>query len=232
MNWKGKKIIITGGNSGIGKQLVNDFNKAGASIVFGGLEKRSVQHVSDALGVKGIVADLSIEEQLIGFFNEAIKYLGGVNLLINNAGYVIAEPFENLSRSNFEYMFAINSIAPARLSQLVLPYFKQNGKGDIINVGATGGDYAFKTGTAYSASKAALKIISKNLSLEFREDNIRVFHVDPSHCSDTNNGNYGTQIPKDNNKLNPMDISQLILHILELDRRAFVPELSVWGTAP
>lgn len=232
MNWKNKRVMLTGGSSGIGAQLLADLKQKGAQIASGGLEKDKVAQMVSLHKVKGITADLTREEELLSFFEQAVDHLGGIDILINNAGYVIAEPFEKLKREDFEKMFAINSIAPARLSQLAIPYFKAQGHGDIVNIGATGGQYAFPTGTAYSASKAALTIISKNLSLEFRKDNIRVFHLDPSWVADTNNYNYGTPIPKDEEKLNPPDISQLIIGVLELNRRAFVPQMSIWGTKP
>ncbi|MCP4443205.1 MAG: SDR family oxidoreductase [Aureispira sp.] len=229
MNWEDKKVILTGGSSGIGKQMVNDLKQKGAKIVFCGQEEDLVSSVSTSIGVKGITADLCKEEELVSFFEQAIDYLGGVDILINNAGFVVAHPFELLQRADFEKMFAINTIAPARLAQLAIPYFKENDCGDIVNIGATGGSYAFEKGTAYSASKAALNIISKNLTLEFRKDNIRTFHIDPSWCTDTNNNVNGTPIPKDENKLNPPDISEMVIHLLEMNRRAFVPEMSIWG---
>ena len=167
---------------------------------------------------------------MVASFQEAIDYLGTVDILINNAGYVIAEPFDQLKRSDFEHMFALNSIAPARLAQLALPYFLANGAGDIVNIGATGGYYAFNKGTAYSSSKAALSIISKNLNLEHRKDGVRTFHLDPSWCTDTNNGANGAPIPQDDQSLNPSDITATIVHMLEMDRRAFVPQISIWGS--
>ncbi|WP_196894389.1 SDR family oxidoreductase [Aureivirga marina] len=232
MNWENKKILITGGSSGIGKQLVKDFSVKGAEIVFCGLEQELISEVENSTTATGFLVDLTKENELLSFFSKAIKILGNIDILINNAGFVIAEPFESLKRADFEKMFALNTIAPAQLSQLVIPYFKKNGFGDIVNIGATGGYYAFNKGTAYSCSKAALNIISKNLSLEFRKDNIRVFHVDPSWCTDTNNNAYGTAIPKDENLLNPVDISTSIIHSLEMNRRAFIPQMSIWATNP
>ena len=232
MNWKGKKVLITGGTSGIGKQLVNDLSEKGALISFCGLETKLVNQITKLTGAKGWVIDLTKDDELVDFFHKSISYLNGIDILINNAGYVIAEDFLHLERSDFEHMFALNSIAPARLSQLAIPYFIKQNLGDIVNIGATGGSYAFPKGTAYSASKSALSIISKNIQLEHRKNNIRAFHIDPSWVTDTNNFNYGTPIPKDDHKLNPSDISHMIIHMLEMNRRGFIPQISVWGTQP
>ena len=126
MNWKNKKIIITGGSSGIGAHLVSLFKEKEAKIVFVGLEEDRVKKIAERENVKGITADLMKEEELTNFFKTAMNYLGGLDVLINNAGYVIAKPFEELNRSDFEKMFAINTISPARLAQLALPYFRKN----------------------------------------------------------------------------------------------------------
>lgn len=232
MNWENKKVIITGGSSGIGAHLVTVLEEKGANIVFVGLEKDRVEKIAERKNALGLTADLTNEEELTFFFQKAIEHLGGIDLLVNNAGFVIAKPFEELNRSDFEKMFAINTIAPARLAQLALPYFRQNKKGDIVTIGATGAYYAFDNGTAYSASKAALSIVSKNLVLEYRKENIRTFHIDPSWCTDTHNGNFGSPIPKEEDKLNPMDVADMILNVLEMNRRAFVPQMSIWGTKP
>lgn len=230
MNWQNVRVILTGGSSGIGACLLKLLKEKKANVVFGGHIEFEVKQQSELTGYKGIVADLSKEEELVCFFETAINHLGGVDVLINNAGFVIAESFEDLSRAHFEYMFAINTIAPARLSQLVLPFFRKNKQGDILNIGATGAYYAFEKGAAYSASKSALQIVSQNLCLEYRKENIRVFHIDPSWCTDTNNNNYGTPIPQDAERLNPSDITESIIHVLEMNRRAFVPQMKIFGT--
>lgn len=232
MNWQGKKVIITGGNSGIGKQLVNDLSLKGAHIACCGLPKTSSSSENILPNVFEMTCDLTQEKELTYFFSFAMEKLQGLDILINNAGYVIAEDFLTLKRSDFEHMFAINAIAPARLSQLAIPIFKKQGFGDIVNIGATGGSYAFPKGTAYSASKSALGIISKNLQLEHRKDNIRTFHIDPSWVTDTNNFNYGSPIDRDENKLVPEDIAKTIIQVLEMDRRGFIPQMSIWGTRP
>jgi 3-oxoacyl-[acyl-carrier protein] reductase len=232
MNWENKKVIITGGSSGIGKQLVSDLSKNGAKIAFCGLEEQLVHEVVTTFDVYGFTTDLCLNDNIHDFFEKSIEYLGGIDILINNAGYVIAENFEDLKREHFEKMFAINTIAPAILSQLTIPYFKRQNHGDIVNIGATGGAYAFEKGTAYSASKAALNIVSKNLNLEFRKHSIRTFHIDPSWCTDTNNNNYGGHIPRNLDQLIPEDITQLIINLLEMNRRGLVPQMSIWGSKP
>ena len=232
MNWKNKRIIITGGSSGIGKQIVHDLHAKGAIIVFCGTNKQRIESVAKPINIKGIQVDLRQEDQLNSFFNTAIKHLGGVDILINNAGYVITNELENLNRADFQHMFAINTIAPFQLAKLTFPYFQKQGIGDIVNIGATGGNYAFNNGSAYSCSKSALSMLSQSMNKEWRKNNIRTFHIDPSWCTGTNNNNKGTSIPFDENKMIPEDISSIIIQMLEMNRRVFVPQMSIWESNP
>jgi len=226
MDFKGKKIFVTGGSSGIGEATLIALKKAGAKLAFCGLEDDLVERVSIRLDVPGIAVDLSNAKGVENAFDFAIKALGGVDVLINNAGKALAKPIDELSRSDFEYMFALNAIAPAELVKKALPYFKNQDYGDVVNVGATGGAYGFKTGTAYGASKAALASVSKCLTAELREFNIRVCHIDPSRCDDD------SQVSGPDKKLTSADVAQMIISMLELNRNAFVPQMSVWATNP
>ena len=226
MKLEGKRVLITGGNSGIGRKLVEQFVREDAHVVFTGLEQDAVLSTCHALSVEGISADLSLQEGIDTVFEWAMNRLGGIDILINNAGGPIAKPIEALSRQDFEYMYALNAIAPAMLIQKSLPYFYKNGMGDVVNVGATGGHYGFPTGAAYGSSKAALYHISTTLVKELRTKNIRITHVDPSRCYDTSEG------PFDPQKLNAENVSELILSTLNMSRNAFVPQVSVWATNP
>lgn len=232
MNWKGKKVILTGASSGIGKATLQCLVKQEAEVVFCGKEKELVNEISQKYKVIGVTADLSIEEELVRFFELAIDHLGDVDILINNAGFVVVEDIENLLRSDFELMYAINVIAPARLVQLCLPYFRKKGKGDIVNIGATGGSYGFAKGAAYASSKAALANLSQTLVKELRKDNIRVFHLDPSWTTGTNNNNRGGEIPLDQEKLTAVDVAETVMMILSTNSRAFIPQISIWETNP
>ena len=117
MNWENKKVLVTEGSTGIGVQLVKDLAEKGAQLVFGGHIKEQVQATSNKLNIHGITADLSKEDELLSFFNQAIEKLGGLDILVNNAGFAVVKPFEELLREDFEHMYAVNAIAPARLAQ-------------------------------------------------------------------------------------------------------------------
>ncbi len=221
---KPQRIFITGGSSGIGKATLELLKQEGAQLAFCGLEENLVKEVSQGLEIPAICVNLSTEDGVLEAHQFAEDCLGGIDVLINNAGGALAKPFEALTRADFEYMYALNAIAPARLSQLVLPHFRQKGQGDIINIGATGAHYGFKTGTAYASSKSALANISKCMATELREHNIRVMHIDPSRAFD--------EPTRAKGQLTYSDIAQMIVAVLKMERNAFVPEMSVWATNP
>ncbi|AZQ61423.1 SDR family oxidoreductase [Flammeovirga pectinis] len=232
MIWQGKKVMLTGGSSGIGLEVLKQLSDLGAEIVFCGKDADKVEKTAQQTLAKGVTVDLSTEDGILTFFNFAIQELTTVDILINNAGYVVVAGIEDLKRTDFELMYAINVIAPARLVQLCIPYFKRQDYGDIVNVGATGGSYGFPNGGAYASSKAALLNLSQTLVKELRKDNIRVFHIDPSWTTGTFNNNLGTEIPLDENSLTAEDIAEVIISNLSLKRRAFVPQISIWATNP
>ena len=221
-----KRVFVTGGSSGIGKETIIELSKRGARLAFCGLEDDLVSKVSLELGVPGVSVDLSKGYGVLEAFDFAIDVLGGIDILINNAGGATAKLIDDLTRKDFEYMFALNAIAPVELVKKALPYFKEQGYGDIVNVGATGASYGFKTGTAYGSSKAALSSISKCLAAELREFGVRVFHVDPSRCDDD------SQVNNPDQKLTSSDVAQTIVTVLALNRNAFIPQMSIWASNP
>ena len=231
MEWQSKRILVTGGSSGIGKQLVKALSKKSAQVFFCGLENDLVAEVSSAYNVSGICCNLSREEGIDKIYSEAIGQLGEIDILVNNAGSAITGPFEDLKREDFEMMFAINAIAPARLCQKVIPGFKEKDCGDIVNIGASGRNYGFKNGSAYGPSKAALGNLSQCLAVELRPHNIRVIHIDPSWCTDTIHGMSG-KIERNEKLLTAEDVALSIISALELPHRAFIPQMSIWATNP
>jgi len=229
MRLSGLNVLVTGGTAGIGKRLVEQLDWKRANVAFCGLEPERIAKIESYTSAKGVQADLLTEEGIHTCFTFAMETLGSIDILINNAGYAIAKPIEDLTRADFEEMFAMNVIAPARLVQKVLPHFKQQGFGNIVNVGATGGQYGFQTGSAYGSSKAALRNLSQCLVQELRSHNIRVIHINPSRRADT------LSMPEDEEvrgRLRASSVAEAIISSLELIHSALITELNIWTTNP
>ncbi|NLR90380.1 SDR family oxidoreductase [Flammeovirga agarivorans] len=232
MSLEGKKVVITGGTSGIGRCMLSQFLMSKAEVVFCGQEKDLVNEINKTTLAKGITVDLTLQNDIDTFCQFVDEQLESVDILINNAGYVIVAPLEELSRQDFEKMYAINVIAPAMITKYFLPQFRSRKEGDIINIGATGGGYGFPQGAAYASSKAALANFSQTLIKEVRKEGIRVFHVDPSWTTGTNNNNKGGKIPLDEEQLTAEDVASAVINQLLLPRRSFIPNMSIWATNP
>jgi len=113
-----------------------------------------------------------------------------------------------------------------------LPLMQRRGSGSIVNLASTSSMKGFPNGSAYAASKFALRGFTQSLVEEVRNQNIRVFQVNPSEVS-TAFGNPEREERKETeNKLGPDQIAQTIVSILQLPDKAFIPELSVWATNP
>ncbi len=231
MNLHHARILITGASSGIGYATAAHLQSRGANLVITGLEQDRTEAAGKALNLPWLAADLRCDEGIEQVFSWAVEHLEGIDVLINNAGWANVKPLLNIERKDFEDMFSLNVIAPALLSKKAVPYFLRQGRGHIVNVGATGGSYGFQGGSAYGASKAALSQMSRCWAAELRRHNIRVMQIDPSWVTNTNNNN-GSYIAPNPSLLSPDDIAHGIVAMLETDDRAFVPQMSVWATNP
>lgn len=107
----------------------------------------------------------------------AINSLGGVDVLINNAGLLINKPFDELSSDDWQAVFSTNLFAPVQLIRFLLPWLEQSDNAHIVNISSMGGfqgSSKFPGLSAYSASKAAIANLTECLAEEFKEKNIAV----------------------------------------------------------
>lgn len=231
MQLKGAKIFITGAQSGVGLATAKLLHAKGAHLFLTGLDEAKLSDLAKELDVSYQAHDLRDLDGIPSLVSKAIQALKGIDVLINNAGYAYTKPMEAFDKSDIDHLFAVNTFAPALLAKEIVPVFKEQKSGNIINVGATGGYYGFKGGSIYGASKAALTEMTKCWAAELRPFNIRVMQVDPSWISGTTNNN-GKLIPEDKNQLSPTEIAHVIESMLAMDNRGFIPFASVWATNP
>lgn len=181
----GKVAIVTGGGNGIGRACARMLASHGASVVVADLKKADARKV-----VEGITADggkaLAIEcnvlrdEDLIRLVERTIAELGGVHILVNNAGGGGAgkeNPFD-ISADQFEKPFKINVFSAWRLAQLCAPHMKDAGYGSIINMSSMSSINKSPAISAYAASKAAINHMTANLAHDYGPE-IRINAVGP-----------------------------------------------------
>lgn len=170
--------LVTGASSGMGKDFAVALAKEGL-IVYA--VARRLEQMDDLKehGIIPVKVDVTIEEDLKSLIELIEKEHGGVDVLINNAGFGMFGAMEDTSLEDARYQFEVNLFGMARLTQLVLPYMRKKRKGKIINISSMGGKIYTPFGTWYHATKHAVEGWSDCLRLELKEFNIDVIIVQP-----------------------------------------------------
>ena len=171
MRFAGRRVAVTGGTGGIGQSLVRRLVAAGADVLVLGRTQPS------ALPVQFLQADFSSAIE-IDTAAQALRQ-AAPDILINLAGVQYVGPFEMQSTSNLYRAYSINLIAPARLSQAVLPAMRSRGVGQIVNIGSVFDSINYPYFVTYSSSKAGLRGFSEGLRRELFGTGIHVTHISP-----------------------------------------------------
>ncbi len=233
MQLNGAKIIVTGGSSGIGKASAQLLIEAGATVLITGRNAEKLELVAQEIGAIALACDISKYDTLTAQANTAVELLGGgIDALINNAGIGEFALLGDIQAEQFERVFSTNVFGLTLFTQALLPHFKTQNKGNILNIASTAASKGFAYGTIYAASKFALRGITQCWQAELRKHNIRVILVNPSEVTTAFNNAERIERPEEASKLRPIEIAHVIKATLEMDDRGFVPEVTVWATNP
>lgn len=182
----GKKILITGGNRGIGKAIATAFAKAGADVLISynknELEaKKTIATISKFNRYANYIkVDLTNRSETQSLIEKAVKELGHIDILVNNAGILTRQTFLDISDKEFEKVIEINLIAPFILTQNVAKDMIEKGiKGSIINIGSISSEKASHSLPHYECTKAGLLMMTKSTALALGSYGIRVNAIQP-----------------------------------------------------
>ena len=197
----GKKVLITGGSSGIGRATAKELISMGAIVSITGRNKEKLERVASEINAIPIHLDVSKYNTIAVKTLDAFHSMGGIDVLVNNAGIGEFAKLEDIKISQFENIFATNVFGLTMLTQEVVKFFKTQQHGTIINIGSSAASSGFPSGSVYSASKFALRGLTECWRHELRRDNIRVILVNPSEVTTAFNDKNRTEREVQDNKL-------------------------------
>src|SRR5665213_199547 len=232
MDLKNAVVLITGGSSGIGRAAAEVLKQAGARVAITGRDPERLAEAARSLGVVGIQADVANEADVLRTFREVKEKLGDLDILINNAGVGVFKELVDMDRASFDAVFDTNVTGVMLMSREAARLFKERKRGNLINISSTASLRGAPKGTAYYASKFALRGMTECWRAELRKYNIRVFLVNPSEVVTNFFATAGLPQKENKTKLRPEDIAYMVKAVLEMEDRGFTPELSIFATNP
>jgi 3-oxoacyl-[acyl-carrier protein] reductase len=223
------RFLITGGSQGIGAAIVAHARQAGHEVVFTGRQQNAIDDVAKSSGAHGVRADITSDADNARVVEAAIKTMGGVDVLINNAGVGYIADLGSIEMDKMRSLFATNVFGMVDMANRVVPGMIKQGSGDIVNIASTSGTKGAKGYTAYAGSKWAVRGITQCWQAELRPHGIRVMCLLPSEVQTNWMGRTGRNNP---NKLYARDIAATIFAALDMPRNVLWPELPVFANNP
>ena len=199
---RGKRVLVSGGSSGIGAAAARRFLEEGCRVVVGGLDlddvERTVGDLQDLGEVHGVTADVSREDGAATLVRSAREALGGLDVLANNAGTAWREPFLEISVEHWDRMLAVNLRGMFLVAQGVARVLVEQGTGGaIITMSSTNGLAAEEDYAHYNASKAGVLLLTKTMAVELAEHGIRVNALCPGFVRTALNEKIAAEIAPD-----------------------------------
>ncbi len=233
MNLKGATALVTGGSSGIGRAIAKSLIDAGTKVAITGRDEKRLNTAAKSIGAHPIHADVGKEADVIRTYEELFREFDHLDILVNNAGVGVLKPLAEMDLPSFERVFSTNVTGAMLMAREAAKHFIPRQSGHIVNIGSTAAVRGSARGTAYYASKFALRGMTECWRAELRPFNVRVILVNPSEVLTEFYATAGLPQNMENpTKLRGEDIAHAVRSSLEMDDRGFVTELTVFATNP
>ena len=225
--------LVTGGSSGIGLAIARALIDAGSRVAITGRNADKLASAAKTIGAHAIKADVSSEEDVQRTYREFFGAFGHLDILINSAGFGERRALVDMDRAKFDAILQTNVLGMMLMSREAARHFIERKAGNIVNLGSTAGVRGAANGTAYYASKFAVRGMTECWRAELRQHNVRVFLINPSEVL-TNFAEAAGFSQDDANptKLQAEDIAHIVKAVLEMNDRGFTTELTVFATNP
>lgn len=216
-----KTILITGGSSGIGYSIAEEFLNLGNNVFICSRRHDSLNAALIKLKnkfnsrVAGVICDVSSFISVENMIQRVIEEYGVLDVLINNAGVAYIKPFEDISIDQWSDIIGTNLTGVFNCCMAALPHLKKSSCADIVNVGSRSGRYSFAGGVGYNATKFGLQGLTEALFLDLSKYNVRVSLVAP--------GTVGTGLGGTNPEnwhLKPAHVARAVINMINIERGA------------
>jgi 3-oxoacyl-[acyl-carrier protein] reductase len=233
MGLENKKVLITGSSRGIGRAIAETLAAEGAKLFLTARDRDSLRDLRELLSGKGAdvgfeAADLADYDRLKGMFIDAIGFLGGIDVLINNAGIGRKGNVADMDIVEWDRMFAVNLRAAFVLSKKAAIEMIKQKSGHIINIGSGASQTPIAGLAGYCATKHGLLGFSESLGLELRQHNIKVSIVMPgSTATHFGDGDPEKKTAAKPGILRPEDVADAVLYLLRQSNIAWTSVMNV-----
>ncbi|ERG65737.1 SDR family NAD(P)-dependent oxidoreductase [Exiguobacterium chiriqhucha] len=186
MRLTGKVAVITGAGSGMGEETAKLFAREGATVVATDINFEAVTRVVEMIRSNGGEAialqhDVTSRNDWENIYNEVQSVCGKLDVLVNNAGIALAKPFLDQTEEDWARTYRINIDGVMLGTQYAIPLMEQNGGGSIVNISSISALTGMAGAGAYTASKGAVRSLTKAAAVDYGKHNIRVNSVHPGY---------------------------------------------------
>jgi 3-oxoacyl-[acyl-carrier protein] reductase len=180
MRLKDKTAIVTGAASGFGAGIARKFAAEGATVMVVDLNSDAAQAIASEINGHAHNADVSNGDQVADMIETAIRALGHVDIMVNNAGVThLPGQLEDITEEDFDRVFAVNCKSVYLSARSLVPHFKHRGSGNILNIASTAGVSPRPRLNWYNASKGWMITATRTMAVELAPDGIRVNALNP-----------------------------------------------------